>query len=104
MSELPEAEMKEPTPKDGEPVLACMHEFIEQRGYLYALNLVNGEACELEYGRPDGSTGKAKWARVCGLCHSSENPLGMIGDEYEWDSGKYSHISVSPPVRHFRKN
>ena len=92
-----------PDPQVGEIVLACAHEFIEQRGFMYALDLRDGVPHELEYIRSDGSIGKAKWARICLSCHQSQTPFAMIAAEFEWGPG-LTFVKAQTPTGRFREN
>jgi len=49
-------------PKDGDVVLHCAHVFNKGKSHVFKVGDFDGT--EMSFIRPDGTTGKAKWAMI----------------------------------------
>jgi hypothetical protein len=71
----------EQQPKNGERVLTCSHRDDEFKPHhFFKLEP------HVDFGRPDGSTGRATWAVVCNSCFRSnaDSPMDMITGDALW--------------------
>ena len=72
-------------PKDGDLILVCCHEH-RMDYHWFVLDMgPNGEPLPLEFKRPDGGSGSAKWACICDRCIQSDpDPHAHIRGERIW--------------------
>lgn len=73
-------------PKDGETILHCGH--LEKKPHhFYAIGDPEKRIPqEMDFRRPDGSVGKAKWMVLCRDCFQiySDNPAACMRADGEW--------------------
>lgn len=76
--------MSKPSPKPGDVLLGCIRRPDPYAAHIF--QLLNG----IEFKRPDGTYGNAKWFALCGVCfrkHLNEPMKAPIGCDLTWPEG-----------------
>ena len=81
-------------PKDGDVVLHCAHVFNKGKSHVFKVGDFDGT--EMSFIRPDGTTGKAKWAMICDKCFTSMDMdfTSVICGDSVWNGNEPAVVEI----------